>query len=279
MRGHMRSLVVAAALALLVLACKDKGELSTARAAEHASTLAARVAADVDGIDQGLSAAAAEIGEAFAPGKDDPRSDVNAMHDLLVRARAHQKALDAATDFLAFTTPEGKVLRNDLVVDEMEGQDFAASFPGLRGLTGPLEQIGSIAAAPGDDTWIDALPVRSKTGDIVGLLVAGMSFRRAAGRLADGLRKDLFAEIAGGPHPDEPPVFYVAIFDAHGAFPAPLTPALDEKTLRELDLVDKTARGPWKTTMPLSGRPFGVAATRTPKLGADAGVVVMRSEL
>ena len=57
------------------------------------------------------------------------------------------------------------------------------------------------------------------------------------------------------------------------------TPKVNEDAMVGLKLVEKTAAGPAQGTLTITEREFGWAAKRTPKLGADTGVIVLRSEL
>jgi hypothetical protein len=75
------------------------------------------------------------------------------------------------------------------------------------------------------------------------------------------------------------PVFYVAVFDTSGVYSERTTPKVDEQALTDAKLVEKTQAGPFQGTVTITDRAFGYAAKRTPKLGADTGVVVLRSEL
>src|ERR1019366_10676945 len=75
------------------------------------------------------------------------------------------------------------------------------------------------------------------------------------------------------------PVFYVGVFDKTGVYTAPQTPMVNEQAMIDAKLVEKTANGPFSGTVTLTERVFGYAAKRTPKLGPDTGVVVLRSEL
>ena len=80
------------------------------------------------------------------------------------------------------------------------------------------------------------------------------------------------------------PILYVALFDkdaVYGAF-APKTmpfPQVNEEALKNLDLVSKTAAGATGGPIRITERDFGWGAARTPKLGENIGVVVLRSEI
>ena len=67
--------------------------------------------------------------------------------------------------------------------------------------------------------------------------------------------------------------------DRAGVYGAPQTPAVNEKALSDANLVDKTASGPTEGVLTITERDFGYGAIRTPKLGAEVGIVVLRSEI
>jgi hypothetical protein len=49
--------------------------------------------------------------------------------------------------------------------------------------------------------------------------------------------------------------------------------------MADLDLVAKTAAGPAHGTISITDRDFGWAAVRTPRLGPDTGIALLRSEI
>jgi hypothetical protein len=75
------------------------------------------------------------------------------------------------------------------------------------------------------------------------------------------------------------PVLYVFVFDKNAVYGARGTPPVDEKALGELDLVSKSASGPVSGSITITDRVFGWAAARSPKLGPDVGIAVLRSEI
>ena len=75
------------------------------------------------------------------------------------------------------------------------------------------------------------------------------------------------------------PLIYIAVFDETGVYGAPKTPEVSEKALEELNLLEKSKSGPAHGTLEITGRSYGYAAERTPKLGPNVGVVVLRSEV
>jgi hypothetical protein len=272
MRVRWPLLVPLAALAAAA-ACKDPQAQSAPRAGDEAAWLAARADADVTALEAALPGAAAALAGRFS-GPDDPRGDVNALHDAIVRARADAPALDAGpSQFFAVLDGKGVVLRNDLVTDEMAGHDFFAEYPGLAGArAGLVEKVAP--AEGGGERWIAGVPAGPDAE-----LVTGFTYRALAGRLSDALRTRLEAEARDAGRPDALPVAYVAVFDARGVYVAPHTPAADEDALRAADLVAKTAAGAFAGTIVIAGRTFGAGAARAPKLGDATGVAVLRSEI
>jgi hypothetical protein len=69
------------------------------------------------------------------------------------------------------------------------------------------------------------------------------------------------------------------VFDASGVYAERTTPKVDEQALADAKLVEKTKGGASDGTLTITDRAFGYAAKRTPKLGEDTGIVVLRSEL
>ena len=74
------------------------------------------------------------------------------------------------------------------------------------------------------------------------------------------------------------PVFYVAVFDPGGVYGAPLTPDVDTAALVEQGLPGKTTAGPAQGVLTITDRTFGYGARRTPSLGNETGIVVLRSD-
>jgi hypothetical protein len=255
-------------------ACKDPSEASAARAGDHATWLASRAEADVRALEAALPAAAATLAARFA-GPDDPRGEVTSLHDAIVHARSTTPGLDAGpSSFFAVVDAKGIVLRSDLVTDEMAGKDFFAAYPDLAKGRGSLVETLAKAPAANDEQWLAATPIGSEDE-----LVTGFTYRTFAGRLSDALHAVLEEEARDAGKPDDLPVYYVAVFDPRGVYPAVHTPAVDEDALRAADLVAKTAGGPYVAKTTIARRLFGLGAARTPKLGESTGIAVLRSEI
>ena len=112
-----------------------------------------------------------------------------------------------------------------------------------------------------------------------GILVTGWTYRRFALHLQETLRHDLAGEQLEAGDTGKLPIVYVAVFDKTGVYGAPQTPAVNESALANMGLVDKTANGIVSGVVNVTDRDFGWAATRTPKLGPDLGIAVLRSEI
>ena len=97
--------------------------------------------------------------------------------------------------------------------------------------------------------------------------------------LQESLKRDLQDQLMRDGEKGKLPVIYVFLFDKDTAYGARGTPAVNEKALQGVNLVEKTANGPASAPITIEDRAFGWAAQRVPKLGADVGIVVVRSEI
>ena len=277
----LAAIAISVSAAAATTACTDKAKLSAAQASAHVDALAALTDKDVSEVERGMPLGAAKLQALYAR-KGDPHQDLPAARTALLRMRRDVPDLTVAkSTFFALADDKGIAIRNDLEEDAMAGQNLVALFPDLARAEGGsyVATTGRFAGLPPptgpDKDWIAAVPVKRDDGSVAGILVTGWTFRRFAHHLQETLKHDLQEEQANG----KLPVLYVALFDRSGVYSAPLTPEVNDRTLADLDLPGKTAAGPARGTMTITDREFGYAARRTPKLGPDIGLVVLRSEL
>ncbi len=263
--------------------CKDKGKESEARAKEHAQALSTLVERDVAEIERGLPEGAKRLGPLFA--KEEPQKNLPAVRSALQKVRRDVPDLGIAkSTFFAFADDSGVAIRNDLEQDAMAGLNLFSIFPELaKSKDGYVTTTGAFPGPPGklgpDKDWLAAAPVRREDGKTFGVFVTGWTFRRFALHLSETLKHDLQEKLLESDDKGKMPVLYVGVFDKSGAYGAPQTPVPNEKALSELDLVGKTTSGSASGTLTITERVFGWAAVRTPKLGAEVGVFVLRSEI
>jgi hypothetical protein len=263
--------------------CKDKAKESARFAGEHAASLGTLADKDVAEVERGLPEGARQLGRLYAKGAD-PKQDLPAVRSSLRRVRRDVPDLtQAKSTFFALADASGIGIRNDLEEDSMAGQNLALLFPDLKkALDGaPFAQsLGSFQAkGPPDKDWVAASPIKKEDGAIGGVLVTGWSYRRFALHLQETLKHDLGQKLIESKDTGKLPILYVAVFDRSGAYGAPQTPEVNEKALAAEGLVDKTAKGPVQSVLTITEREFGYAAVRTPKLGPELGIVVLRSEI
>jgi hypothetical protein len=141
--------------------------------------------------------------------------------------------------------------------------------------------MGAFPGTPGppDKDWLAAVPVADKSGKLRGMLVTGWSLRVFANHLQENLKRDLQEKLQKSGETGKLPVFYVGVFDREGVYMPRLTPEVTEKALKDLKPFDQTGAGRAQGVLNITGRDFGWAAARVPKLGAELGVVVVRSEV
>ena len=272
---------VTLALAFTLVACTDKGKVSADQAAGHVDTLAALATKDVGEVERGLPAGALKLKTLYARNAD-PHQDLPSVRSALQRMRRDVPDLTVAkSTFFALADEKGIAIRNDLEEDSMAGQNLVTLFPDLAKAEAG-NYVTTSGAFPGpvrpsgpDKDWLASVPVKKDDGSVAGIVVTGWSFRRFAFHLQETLKHDLETKQQN----QKLPVLYIAVFDKSGAYSAPQTPQINEKTLADLDLVTKTAAGPARGTTTIDDRAFGWAAARVPTMGAEIGIAVLRSEL
>jgi hypothetical protein len=276
---------MAALSAFLGAACKDASKASEQKASEHATMLAQLVDNDVGEVERGLPLGAAQMATLFANGAD-PQKDLAAVRSGLRHIRAEILDLTKAkSTFFALADAQGVAIRNDLEQDVMAGQNVVTIFPGLKkALDGSFATTTGLfptaaPISPPDRDWMAAAPVKGAGDKVVGLLLTGWTYRRFANHLQESLRHDLQEQLLKAKDTGKLPILYVAVFDSSGVYSAPLTPAVNDKAIADLDVEGKTAAGPAHGVVSITEREFGWAAMRAPKLGADVGIAVLRSEI
>lgn len=283
MRGRLPLLLALPLAALSGPACKDQAKESATLAAGDVQAMAALVDKDIGEVERGMPEGASKLTSLLADGAD-PHQDLAGVRKGLMRIRRDVPDLLAAkSTFFALADPAGIAIRNDLEEDVMAGKNLLASFPVLgKAKDGYVAGTGSFGGPPSrngpDEDWIAACPVKRPDGTVGALLVTGWSYRYFSRHLQEALKTRLFEASKAAGTEGKLPVFYVAVFDKSGVYSAPMTPQVDDEALAAQDLVAKTAGGPATGTLSITDRAFGYAATRTPKMAPDTGVVVLRSE-
>jgi hypothetical protein len=273
-----------AACAVVFCSCKDQARESAALAVPNAAALAALIDKDVGEVERGMPEGAKRLSAVLSGGAD-PRQDVAGVRKALLRVRRDVVDLGVAkSTFFALADDHGVAIRNDLEEDVMAGQNLFSIFPSLaRAKSGYVATIGAFPNSTGkngpDEDWVAAVPVKRDDGSTGAVFVTGWTYRFFARHLQESLKDRLVDEAKASGNEGKLPVFYVAVFDKSGVYPAPLTPQVDERALAGLDLLAKTAGGDAQGTVAITDRAFGWAATRAPRLAPDTGVVVLRSEL
>ncbi len=245
--------------------------------------MAALVDKDVGEVERGMPEGATRLAPLVADGAD-PRQDIAGVRKALLHVRRDVTDLMVAkSTFFALADPGGIAIRNDLEEDVMAGKNLLAGFPVLaKAGGGYVAGTGSFGGPPRpsgpDEDWIAAAPVKRADGTTGALLVTGWSYRYFSRHLQEALKTRLLEASKAAGSEGKLPVYYVAVFDKTGVYPAPATPQVDEQALVAQDLVAKTASGPATGTLTITDRAFGYGAARTPRLAPDTGVVVLRSE-
>jgi hypothetical protein len=279
-------MVLGVVLGSSVTACRDKGKESADAAKANVEAMAALADKDVAEIERGLPEGAKKMAERLAQIGDSPKSSPQEVRAALLKMRQQVPDLGVAkSTFFAFTDEKGIAVRNDLEQDTMAGKDIVAGYPELaKALHGaPYVQTNGQFGTPNpigpDREWVAAVPVKRADGTLDGLLVTGWTYRRFAYHLQETLKRDLQEQMMRSGDTGKLPVLYVMLFDKSAVYGARQTPPVNEKALKDVDLVSKTAGGVAEGPITITDRAFGWAAVRVPKLGPDVGIVVLRSEI
>jgi hypothetical protein len=274
--------------ACFAFGCRDKGKISAEEARNNVQRLVTLAVADVAEIERGLPEGAAKMGALLAKPKDPDAKDNSAqVRAGLLKIRRQVPDLGVAkSTFFAFTDDKGIAIRNDLEQDTMAGKDIVAAYPDFKKALAGESFVATQGAFPGvpnphgpDREWVAAVPVKRDDQTLVGLLVTGWTYRRFAYHLQEVLKRDLQERVKSDGQNGKLPVVYVFLFDHDHVYGAQGTPPMNEKALEDLHLVEKTSAGETLSPILLDGRDFGWAAARVSKLGADVGIVVLRSEI
>src|SRR5262245_36457509 len=295
-RRAVEAQTVAIVLALGALGgCgKERGPASAEAARTDVNRLVELTNKDVAEIERGLPEGAKRFSEVLAKelGKDgDPKQQSPAVRTALLKMRQQVPDLGVAkSTFFAFADDKGIAVRNDFEPDTMAGKDLLQPWPEPKAVlsgTPYVSTTGQLSPNPAgpDKEWVAAVPLKKADGTPQGMLVTGWTYRRFAYHLQITLQRDLQDQLMQKGDTKKMPIVYVCLFDNEHVYGAQLggtssVPEVDTKALSEVGLYAKTEGGQLASSpLKITDRDFGWAAARLPKLAADVGVVVLRSEI
>ena len=274
-----------AALGPALAGCDDGKKLSEKEAFDEVALIAPIVKEDVEQVRRGLPAGAAKLAQ---KADADTLGNNSALQKAIADSRSSVKELDnAKSTFFSITDASGTVLRSEADPDMLAGKSVIAAFPALKKALDPasgvVEAYGEMAEMRGlrtgqDLAWVIVHPMKDDKG-LKGLFVTGWSFRKYAAYLDDKAKRHL-SEMSLKAEKKTVPIAYVFLFKGAKAYGSPLLSAdVNAQAIEGLGILEKTAAGPYKGNIEITGRNFGVAAQRAPELGDDAAVVVLLSEI
>jgi hypothetical protein len=200
--------------------------------------------------------------------------------------RARDKVQDlriAKSTFFALADANGVILRNDQEQDLMATKPIFSAFPRLRETLGGkyVETRGSMSEAAGvrgraDGQWVAAQPI-VVDDQVRGFYITGWSWSSYAYRLEMSLRSGVRSELQGK---SSEPLLYVFIVVGQEVFAAPVSPEIDIHAVAEQNPLSKLqGESVWAVPVTITNRAYGLAAQRTPVLGPDVAIAVLRSEV
>jgi len=250
----------------------------------HAERLSKLADDDVEEVRRGLPKGAKALTSVWE-GKSRP--DHFAVRQELERVRGQDHDLEVAkSTFFALTDDKGAVLASDQTPDQLAGRPLGEAFPALvKVLNGErVETRGAmpeLAGAKGgsDEQRVASVPVVDAAGTVRAMYASGWSLRRFAYHLEEALKHDLVEQATRAGTRPKLPLVYVFVFAGRKVYGAPVTPLVNAEALEALNLQSRTENGAvFHQKLEITGRGFGVAARRCPKMGGDVGVAVIRSE-
>jgi hypothetical protein len=271
-------------LALAASACDDGRKVAEQSAADALAKLTPVLKEDVAQVRRGLPEGAAKLGPMLDA---DTLSSPVSLQKAISRARALVPDLDVAKGtFFAYADATGKVLRSETDPDVLAEKSILAPFPALKKAMdgnavaeawGEMKELRGVKAGP-DLAWVAAARVANDKGQPTGMFVTGWSLRAYARRLENSVTVSVreAAEKAGKKNP---PLVYVFVVKGKSAYGTPVAPDVNAQAVENIDIVGKTASGPYRGTLEITGRGFGLAGVRVPELGDDAALAVLASEI
>jgi hypothetical protein len=259
--------------------CRKSSAHSAQQAVEHVKLLKKAIRADVEEVNNGLPRGAELLTEYVAT---ESLEDASALGTALEKTRNKiQDLRSCKATFFALTDPSSLVLRSDQRPDLLAGRSLNEAFPELQRVfagasvrtRGKIQQAATVPRP--DAQWLAAEPIRVG-GQIKGAYVAGWSWSGYAYRLENQLRSAVRSTVTP---PDKEPLLYVYVLVEDQAFFAKVSPEVTGRELVALRLFDQAKADAIVTAeREITGRDFGIAFARTPELGENVGIAVVRSE-
>jgi hypothetical protein len=274
---------LALATALALPGCDDGRKRSEQAAVDMLAQIAPVLTADVAEVRRGLPEGAAKLGPMLDP---DTLASPVGVQKAITRTRLLVHDLDVAKGtFFSYADATGTVVRSETDPDVLAGKSIVAAFPALKKALdgtfaealGEYQDLRGVRTGP-DLLWVAAAPVKDDKGQQKGLFVTGWSMRLYARRLetaAVAAAREA-AEKAGKKNPA---LVYVFVVKGKTAYGTPIAPDVNAQAVEALDVVGKTSAGPYRGTLEITDRGFGVAAARAPELGDDAALAVLATEI
>ena len=282
-----RSTILAALvpIALVVSACDENKKASEQSAVDELAHILPLAKEDVAQVKRGLPQGAEKLGKLLDA---DTLGNNAALQKAIGRARADVNDLMVAkSTWFSYADASGTVLRSEADPDMLAGKSVIATFAPLKksldpagGFTeafGEMKELKMAKTGP-DMAWLAAFPVKDDKGAAKGMFVTGWSFRAFVYHLEQAAKMSV-ADTAQKKGKKNAPIVYIYLLKGKTAYGAPGTPDVNAKVVEDMDLLGKTAGGPYRGQVEITNRGFGVAGARLPEMGDDAALAVLASEI
>jgi hypothetical protein len=279
---HTWLLLGVACLTWLV-ACSRSIETSVAQARQHATMLVGVTVTDVDELQRGMPEGAVQLRSLYQA-KVAPKDDLDSVRQQLARARNHVQDLRVAkSTFFVMAERDGTILRGDREPDLLSGKNLFAAFPEPRqsldgkavATRGEMPEAAGVKARR-DGQFVVSVPI-ALDGAVSAVYASGWSWAAYAYRLQNALSSEIRSHRKN--ELEKEPLVYVYLVVDDAVYGAPTAPEVNAQAIQKLAPLTKVSGDDvYSAPLEITGRSFGLAVRRAPKLGQNVAIAVLRSE-
>ncbi|GAC1351365.1 MAG: hypothetical protein NVSMB1_03680 [Polyangiales bacterium] len=290
----MTAVSLSVVMALSLGGCKSKAQKQAELALADLATLDATIAhRHIDSLARALPNAARDLGVGAKPGLDLHVSGATLGASFVTARDKTDELRSAKRSYYMITDAQAEVVFVDDDAWTVVGRKLALGFPIVKETIDGAALFGRGSgryggASEDSRTFVEVAKINDASGKTLGALVAAWEAHDAATDLQRQLSTALAMKTAipqkRVKQKDrlkialDTPELWVAIFDGSHLFLEEDAPQALLDAINALQLVNKTATGPWSDTFEVSNHAWGGAAKRVPALGAEVGVAVVRHD-
>ncbi len=290
-RALLSSLIATVVPITVAAGCKSKPQKQAEAAVADVDNVEKVIAArHVTSLARALPQAAISLSAKLSSDKPDFHNESKAMGASFTELRDKIDDLRSAKrSYFAIADASGEIVWVDDESWTVVGRRLAIGFPAVQEVIDgkPFATGGGKYGGAAEDalTFVEVAPL-VRAGVRVGLLVAAWEAHDAAEDLQRQLQTELAMKTVKPKvrakakdkyqYALDQPDLWVAMFRGGNLYFAEDAPQPLVDGAKTINLLAKTANGPWNGTFDVMNKGWGAAAKRLPSLGPDVGVAVLR---